>query len=379
MSLSPDISGLRRRSPNPNSPHLGPNDGARPTQSYSPSLLSPYARAEGSHRLPNRYSPSRRSTSSLNSAYTPYGANTPTIRLVPSHTDSESAPTPITLTTRSKSNDLDDRSPRIQPASPALRRHETEPAYARMERSGTAEEPYLFTRNPRDRPVPPIPLNVRRQSIGAQSITSSVVTTPSEAGRSDISAGATSVDAASAGTGRRTWKSLLINPFRDSPSRRSMRDSFRSSGPVRLGSRAMSRLSRSAASDDTLIETPYTLEKMAKTSSEDTLVDETMKRIRSTEGGDKILAKIPERLVEKGKEGWTSFKVVLLLSVLTVSPPDYDNADRKLFGYGLAGLCWTMQIMLRSGFPMMPNDGCADCSLAQQRCHHGHRSRCGPL
>jgi hypothetical protein len=43
-----------------------------------------------------------------------------------------------------------------------------------------------------------------------------------------------------------------------------------------------------------------------------------MKRIRSTEGGDKILQKIPERLVEKGKEGWTSFKVVLLLSVLTV-------------------------------------------------------------
>jgi len=317
MSLSPDISGLRRRSPNPNSPHLGPNDGARPTQSYSPSLLSPYARAEGSFRLPNRYSPSRRSTSSLNSGYTPYGANTPTIRLVPSHTDSEGAPTPITLTTRSKSNDLDDRTPRTQPTSPALRRHDTEPAYSRMERSGTAEEPYLFSRNRRDRPVPS--LNVRRQSIGAQSFTSSVVTTPSEAGKSDISAGATSVDAASAGTGRRTWKSLLINPFRDSPTRRSVRDSFRSSGPVRLGSRAMSRLSHSGASDDTLIETPYTLEKMAKTSSEDTLVDETMKRIRSTEGGDKILAKIPERLVEKGKEGWTNFKVVLLLSVLTVS------------------------------------------------------------
>ena len=80
----------------------------------------------------------------------------------------------------------------------------------------------------------------------------------------------------------------------------------------------MSRLSRSTASDDTLVESPYTLDKMAKTTSEDTLVDETMKRIRSTDGGDKILQKIPERLVEKGKEGWTSFKVVLLLSVLTV-------------------------------------------------------------
>jgi len=80
----------------------------------------------------------------------------------------------------------------------------------------------------------------------------------------------------------------------------------------------MSRLSRSTASDDTLVESPYTLDKMAKTTSEDTLLDETMKRIRSTDGGDKILQKIPERLVEKGKEGWTSFKVVLLLSVLTV-------------------------------------------------------------
>ena len=80
----------------------------------------------------------------------------------------------------------------------------------------------------------------------------------------------------------------------------------------------MSRLSRSAASDDTLVESPYTLDKMTKTTSEDTLVDETMKRIRSTDGGDKILQKIPERLVEKGKERWTSFKVVLLLSVLTV-------------------------------------------------------------
>jgi hypothetical protein len=83
----------------------------------------------------------------------------------------------------------------------------------------------------------------------------------------------------------------------------------------------MSRLSRTNASDDSHVETPYTLEKMAKTSSEDTLVDQTMKRIRSTEGGDKILAKIPERKIEQGKERWTSFKIVLLLSVLTVSLP----------------------------------------------------------
>jgi hypothetical protein len=318
MTLSPEISGLRRRSPNPDSPHLGPNDGARPAPSYSPSLLSPYARAEGNtHRLPSRYAPSRRSTSSLFSTYTPYGGTTPTIRLVPSHSESDTPPTPITLASRSKSNDIDDRT-RGEPASPALRRHETEPAYARMERSTTAEEPYSINRPSKDRPLPPLPLNVRRTSISGQSIASSMLTTPSEAGRSDMSAGVSSVDAASAGTGRRTWKSLLVNPFRDSPNRRSVHDSFRSFGPVRLGSRAMSRLSRSAHSDDTLIETPYTLEKMTKTASEDTLFDETMKRIRSTEGGDKILQKIPERLVEKGQEGWTSFKVVLLLSVLTV-------------------------------------------------------------
>jgi hypothetical protein len=317
MTLSPDISGLRRRSPNPDSPHLDPNDG-RPVASYSPSLLSPYARAEGAnHRLPSRYAPSRRSTSSLFSTYTPYGANTPTIRLVPSHSETDSAPTPITLNARSKSNDIDDRISGL--SSPSLRRHETEPSYARMERSTTVEEPYTITRSSKDRPLPPLPLNPRRTSIGAHSITSSVVTTPSEAGRSEIS-GVSSVDATSAGTGRKTWKSLLVNPFKDSPGRRS--HSFRSFAPIRLGSRAMSRMSRrmsrSTASDDTLIESPYTLDKMAKTASEDTLVDETMKRIRSTEGGDKILQKIPERLVEKGKEGWSSFKVVLLLSVLTV-------------------------------------------------------------
>lgn len=104
----------------------------------------------------------------------------------------------------------------------------------------------------------------------------------------------------------------------------------------------MSRLTRSAASDDTLIETPYTLEKMAKTSSEDTLVDETMKRIRSTEGGDKILAKIPERLVEKGKEGWTNFKVVLFLSVLTVS---HLRADELLMKSSL-GMAWQVYVGL---------------------------------
>jgi hypothetical protein len=313
MTLSPDISGLRRRSPNPDSPHLDPNDG-RPIQSYSPSLLSPYARAEGATtRLPSRYAPSRRSTSSLFSTYTPYGGTTPTIRLVPSHSDTDSTPTPITLNSRSKSNDIDDRVNGL--SSPSLRRHETEPSYARMERSTAVEEPYTITRSSKDRPLPPLPLNPRRTSIGAHSITSSVLTTPSDAGRSEIS-GVSSVDATSAGTGGRTWKSLLINPLKDSPGRRS--HSFRSFASIRLGSRAMSRLSRSTASDDTLIESPYTLDKMAKTASENTLVDETMKRIRSTEGGDKILQKIPERLVEKGKEGWTSFKVVLLLSVLTV-------------------------------------------------------------
>lgn len=317
MTLSPDISGLRRRSPNPNSPHLDPNEGAHPIQPYSPSLLSPYARAEGiTSRLPSRYAQSRRSTSSL-SAYTPYGGTTPSIRLVPSHSESENAPTPIIIGARSKSNDIDERT-RGEPSSPALKRHETEPTYARLQRSTTGDEPYVISRSPTDRPLPPLPHHVRRNSMGARSMVSSVLTTPSEAGRSDISAGVTSIDAASAGTGRRTWKSLLINPFRDSPSRRSAHDSLRSFGPVKMGSRAMSRWSRSVDSQDTLIETPYTLGKMAKTASEDTLVEETMKRIRSTEGGDKVLQKIPERLVERGKEGWTSFKVVLLLSVLSV-------------------------------------------------------------
>ena len=322
MTLTPDISGLRRRSPNPDSPHLDPNDSARPIQPYSPSLLSPYTRAEGStQRLPSRYAPPRRSTSSLFSTYAPYGGTTPTIRLVPSRSE---IPTPITLAPRSKSNDIDERS-RDEPTSPALRRHETEPAYVRMERSSTVETLHLNTRNTQDRPLPPLPLHVRRNSVSGQSISSSILTTSSDAGRSELSAGI-SIDAASAGTGRRTWKSLLVNPFRDAP-RRSLHDSFRSFGPVRIGSRAMSRLSRSTTSADSLIETTYRLEKMARTTSEDTLVDKTLQRIRSTEDGDKILQKIPERLVEKGKEGWTSFKVVLFLSVLTVRLSSQKNGQ----------------------------------------------------
>jgi hypothetical protein len=90
---------------------------------------------------------------------------------------------------------------------------------------------------------------------------------------------------------------------------------------------------------------------LERTSSEDTLNGDTMKRIRSTEGGAKIAAKIPERQMEKVKQGWTSFKIVLLLSVLTVRAYLEDAAllTWQLFGYGLAGLCWSMQIMLRSG------------------------------
>jgi len=58
---------------------------------------------------------------------------------------------------------------------------------------------------------------------------------------------------------------------------------------------------------------------LERASSEDTLIGDTMKRIRSAEGGAKIAAKIPERQIGKSKEGWTSFKIILSLSVLTVS------------------------------------------------------------
>jgi hypothetical protein len=90
----------------------------------------------------------------------------------------------------------------------------------------------------------------------------------------------------------------------------------------------MSRSRRSAASADTLVESPYTLDKMARTSSEDTLVDDTIKKIRDTDGGDKILQKIPERLVEKERQGWTHFKMILFLSVLTVCSHRQTHADR---------------------------------------------------
>lgn len=308
MSLSPDISGLRRRSPNPNSPHLAAPDGSRQAQPYSPSLLSPYATAQPSQQLPSRYSPLRRSTSSTLSAYTPFAGATPTIRLQPSYSDSVAA-APITLDSRSRSDDIDYR--RGASSSPSLRRHETEPAYPHIERStiSNAETPYLFSRDP-NKPVPPLPLKPRRKSTSEGSIASSVESTLTT--KSDDSAGATSVDANSSGTGRRTWRSLLLNPFREGQHR-----SLGSLRNFKLGSRAMSRWSQSATSDDTLIGEDSRKEKYMG-SSEDTLIEDTMRRIRSTEGGAKIAAKIPERQIGKGKEGWTSFKIILFLSVLPV-------------------------------------------------------------
>jgi hypothetical protein len=97
----------------------------------------------------------------------------------------------------------------------------------------------------------------------------------------------------------------------------------------------MSRLSRSSGSDDTLVgdarsaaDEKHAALGLERASSEDTLIGDTMKRIRSTEGGAKIAAKIPERQMEKVKQGWTSFKIVLLLSVLTVS-----SSSRVLWPY----------------------------------------------
>jgi hypothetical protein len=325
MSLSPDISGLRRRSPNPNSPHLAGPEGSRSAQPYSPSLLSPYATAEAPQRLPSRYSPWRRSTASTSASYTPYGGATPTIRLVPSYTDSDAAPTPITLDSRSRSNDVDNRPLRGALSSPSLRRHETEPSYPHLERSTVSEteEPYLFSRDPKHKPMPPLPLRPRRKSTSEGSIASSVESTVSA--KSDDTNGAASVDAISSGTGRRTWKSLLLNPFRENQSRPAVGRSLGSLRQLNLGSRAMSRFSRSATSDDTLIGDNRSMmeEKhiaLERASSEDTLIGDTMKRIRSAEGGAKIAAKIPERQIGKSKKGWTSFKTILILSVLTVSP-----------------------------------------------------------
>lgn len=147
-----------------------------------------------------------------------------------------------------------------------------------------------------------------------------------------------SVEVASAGTGRRTWSSLLINPFRATSVGRALSNrtistsSPRKLRPLHLLSGRMKRFGTSSsvmsnATDAASIEVnsyrTYMLDREKTASSSTTMSHELLDRARVI-GGHQVTAKFPERLDTDDRE-WTSFKVILLLSVLSVSLPHLSD------------------------------------------------------
>lgn len=99
-------------------------------------------------------------------------------------------------------------------------------------------------------------------------------------------------------------------------------------------SRKMSRTSNSSTSTTSTVPVPFYPSTFYKAfgSSATTLAQKAgiLQRVQSSEAGEKITAKVPE-VKGKGAEEWTWFKVVLLISVLTVSLIN-DNADVSYLG-----------------------------------------------
>ena len=340
MSLTTD--GLRKRSPNPNvSPHLDDPDRdlRQADQPYSPGLLSPYAHNDVQGQSAS-YSPYP-NRSPINTD-APLGGITPTIRLIPtsSRSNSDTSPIPATLDSRSWSDD------RYRPhvGSPAsiltadLHRHATEPTtYSRLDR-GQVRAAFSFSRDPDDKPVPPLPLQIRREH-SLKSIDSRSSISKSDFAKQGGWEGdhddRESVDAASAGTGRRTWSSLLVSPFRSHahPKRNPSNGSTSRFGRLQALSRPMLRTSSSASTttaaypdQDPGDVDPYKkAAALEKTISATSIDSEILQRVRSV-GGDKITAKFPER-VDTVDETWTSFKIILLMSVLTVCGYDLSNLN----------------------------------------------------
>lgn len=352
MTLTSD--GLRKRSPNPNlSPHLDdPDRDLRQTaQPYSPGLLSPYAQDDSQGQSAN-YSPF--AERSPVTAHTPFGGITPTIRLIPtsSRSNSDTSPIPPTLNSRSRS---DDRQFAGSPASVLtadLHRHATEPPYSHLDR-GEPREAFLFSRHPNDKPVPPLPLHIRRES-SLRSIESRISIGKSELDNDDRE----SADAASAGTGRRTWSSLLVNPFKQhrDPERTASNGSSSKLRRLQALSRPMLRSSSSASTNATLPDSdpvdvnPYKkAAALEKTISATSIDSEILERVRSA-GGDKITAKFPER-VETEDKAWTSFKIVLLMSVLTVS---------RYWSSVVSSTDRLVALRLRAGWPVLVTAGHAE-------------------
>lgn len=296
--------GLRRRSPNPNSPIP-----------YSPALLSPYEPQVESWDAAPRFGQGHHQHE-----------HAPTIRLVgPSDAGSSRTSYHAPEPSRSRSDDRDAREPRLVATDASLRRHGTDPKFypsmgrqlSRGKRSTASllsaeNSPGDFERGFLDKPVPTLPLNIRRTKTPSRP--PSVV--------SDHTAASSNATASKSVASSRIF---FQNPFRrsvpqtrsSSPtlSARSTR-SYRSS-LTRLPE-PMSRSASSLSTTSTLLGPHYETagwDKFEKVnSSEATLVD----KLKSTGVGEKLTYKVPPRR-DGGSQPWPKLKWTLLLSVLLVS------------------------------------------------------------
>lgn len=286
-----DPNGLRRRSPNPNSPIP-----------YSPALLSPY--------IPSQYQWPERHSRHLTEG------RTPTIRLVNSTSGNEDDGYGYRYAPRASRTQSDDRHLRASTIASSvanLRRHGTEPRYP----SRNEDE-----REWREREVPPLPLNVIKDP-SSRGITNPYSSRPPSlvGGYDDRNQEKSrryldSPEAKSIG-GRSFVDSLksLANPFtkhHPHPYPQSIPLSRNSSKESKSSDKSyISSSSRSSTSTIAVPFYPGAYWKNAGTSKES---------LSSNRGSIVGLPdKFPQRPLERTRERWTSFKIVLMISVFVVS------------------------------------------------------------
>ncbi|WWC99842.1 hypothetical protein V866_006750 [Kwoniella sp. B9012] len=331
--MSFDNPGLRRRSPNPNSP-LPQLD-----IPYSPALLSPYINVSGEGRnLGLGYYDVLERYQRPSPLVDPREYPNPTIRLIPSNGNSPHSPIQATRhappTSRSQSND-EIRSVSAESAASlaALRRHRTDPkSYSNGERAirGSAFESSLFPRDSRDRPVPPLPLDVKRSRGGAPSINSSKSTSTAR-GTGESTMGSSSP--ATPHDSRPTSVLSSLMSFKNPFARPSQSINTPSSPALSTRSITSFATSRSSISSTSTLAVPFYPSAFWKEGGR-------QGNLSSKDVSEKLTDKFPAprkvKEAEKGrKERWTGYKWVLLLSVMTV------------FAYGVAGLTWALLILGR--------------------------------
>ncbi|WVW82464.1 hypothetical protein I302_104474 [Kwoniella bestiolae CBS 10118] len=333
--MSFDNPGLRRRSPNPNSPL------PQLEIPYSPALLSPYINVSGNgegRNLGLGYNDVLESYQRPSPLVDPREYPHPTIRLIPSNSNLPHSPIQATRhaapTIRSQSND-EIRSVSAESAASiaALRRHRTDPkCYSNGERAsrGSSYESTLFPRDSRDRPVPPLPLNIRRSKGGPPSIISSRSTSTSR-GTGESTIGSSSPATPHDNRPNSVLSSLksLKNPFFRRP------PSINAPSSPAMSTRSMTSFatSRSSTSSTSTLAVPFYPSAFWKEGGK-------LGNVSSKDVSEKLTNKFPAPRpvidAEKGrKERWTGYKWVLLLSVMTV------------FAYGVAGLTWALLILGR--------------------------------